>query len=165
MRKLDRTDIGILNSLQENARITNADLARSVNLSPTPCFNRVKAMEERMARGGDTRAPTVADLSLYLVDNARGSGLTVTAVREDIRNVPVIARSAGETRLDPSRLADFSLISRDGRQMAYVRWNDEKLGEIVLADARGQARRVISARPARPTSRASVGACLNTESR
>ena len=47
MRKLDRTDIGILNSLQENARITNADLARSVNLSPTPCFNRVKAMEER----------------------------------------------------------------------------------------------------------------------
>ena len=42
---------------------------------------RVKAMEERMARGGDTRAPTVADLSLYLVDNARGSGLTVTAQR------------------------------------------------------------------------------------
>ena len=33
MRKLDRTDIGILNALQENARITNADLARSVNLS------------------------------------------------------------------------------------------------------------------------------------
>jgi len=46
MRKLDRTDIGILNSLQENARITNAELARSVNLSPTPCFNRVRAMEE-----------------------------------------------------------------------------------------------------------------------
>jgi DNA-binding Lrp family transcriptional regulator len=46
MKKLDRTDIGILNSLQENARVTNADLARSVNLSPTPCFNRVKAMEE-----------------------------------------------------------------------------------------------------------------------
>lgn len=46
MKKLDRTDIGILNALQENARITNADLARSVNLSPTPCFNRVKVMEE-----------------------------------------------------------------------------------------------------------------------
>ncbi|PVZ10555.1 MULTISPECIES: Bkd operon transcriptional regulator BkdR [unclassified Pseudomonas] len=46
MRKLDRADIGILNALQDNARITNAELARSVNLSPTPCFNRVKAMEE-----------------------------------------------------------------------------------------------------------------------
>ena len=46
MKKLDRTDIAILNALQDNARITNAELARSVNLSPTPCFNRVKLMEE-----------------------------------------------------------------------------------------------------------------------
>jgi Lrp/AsnC family leucine-responsive transcriptional regulator len=46
MKKLDRTDIGILNSLQSDSRITNAELARSVNLSPTPCFNRVRAMEE-----------------------------------------------------------------------------------------------------------------------
>jgi DNA-binding Lrp family transcriptional regulator len=46
MRKLDRTDIAILNALQDNARITNAELAKCANLSPTPCFNRVKAMEE-----------------------------------------------------------------------------------------------------------------------
>jgi Lrp/AsnC family leucine-responsive transcriptional regulator len=46
MRQLDRTDIAILNKLQDDAAITNAELARSVNLSPTPCFNRVKAMEE-----------------------------------------------------------------------------------------------------------------------
>ena len=45
------------------------------------------------------------------------SGIPVTQVRENIRNVPVIARSAGENRLDPARLADFSLMSRDGRQM------------------------------------------------
>jgi Lrp/AsnC family leucine-responsive transcriptional regulator len=45
MRHLDKTDITILNQLQQNAAITNAELARSVNLSPTPCFNRVKAME------------------------------------------------------------------------------------------------------------------------
>ncbi|MFS8124690.1 efflux RND transporter permease subunit [Rhizobium sp. BR 250] len=43
------------------------------------------------------------------------SGVPITQVRENIRNVPVVARSAGEIRLDPSRLADFSLISRDGR--------------------------------------------------
>lgn len=46
MRKLDRVDIAILNRLQENARVTNAELAESVSLSSTPCFNRVKAMEE-----------------------------------------------------------------------------------------------------------------------
>lgn len=45
------------------------------------------------------------------------SGIPVTAVREDIRNVPVVARSAGNERLAPARLADFSLMSRDGRQV------------------------------------------------
>ncbi|MGX1787019.1 efflux RND transporter permease subunit [Bosea sp. NPDC055332] len=45
------------------------------------------------------------------------SGVPVTQVREDIRNVPVIARSAGAERLDPTRLADFSLMSKDGRQI------------------------------------------------
>ncbi|MGY5811750.1 efflux RND transporter permease subunit [Rhizobium sp. LEGMi198b] len=45
------------------------------------------------------------------------SGIPITQVRENIRKVPVIARSAGENRLNPSRLADFSLMSRDGRQV------------------------------------------------
>jgi multidrug efflux pump subunit AcrB len=43
------------------------------------------------------------------------AGVPITQVRENIRTVPVVARSAGENRLDPSRLADFSLISRSGR--------------------------------------------------
>ncbi|TCF96443.1 ArsR family transcriptional regulator [Paraburkholderia strydomiana] len=45
-RRLDRIDIGILNELQQDAKITNAELARAVNLSPTPCFNRVRALEK-----------------------------------------------------------------------------------------------------------------------
>ncbi|MBY4633219.1 efflux RND transporter permease subunit [Rhizobium croatiense] len=45
------------------------------------------------------------------------SGIPITEVRENIRSVPVVARSAGGNRLDPSRLADFSLMSRDGRQV------------------------------------------------
>lgn len=45
------------------------------------------------------------------------SGIPVTQVREDIRNVPVVTRSAGTNRLDPAKLADFSLMSRDGRQV------------------------------------------------
>lgn len=43
------------------------------------------------------------------------SGIPVTAMRENIRNVPIVARSGGGERLDPSRLSDFSLITRDGR--------------------------------------------------
>lgn len=43
------------------------------------------------------------------------SGVTVTQVRENIRAVDIVARSAGEERLDPMRLKDFSLTSRDGK--------------------------------------------------
>ena len=45
------------------------------------------------------------------------TGIPITQVREDIRNVPIVARSAGGERLDPTRLAEFSLMSRDGRQI------------------------------------------------
>jgi multidrug efflux pump subunit AcrB len=43
------------------------------------------------------------------------SGIAVTHLREDIRNVPIVARSAGGERLDPTQLGSFSLTSRDGR--------------------------------------------------
>ena len=43
--KLDRIDIAILQRLQDDARITNADLAKEVNLTPTPCLYRVRALQ------------------------------------------------------------------------------------------------------------------------
>ncbi|WP_424139590.1 efflux RND transporter permease subunit [Roseomonas chloroacetimidivorans] len=42
------------------------------------------------------------------------TGVTVTQMREDIRTVDVVARSAGDTRMDPARLAELTLTSRDG---------------------------------------------------
>jgi DNA-binding Lrp family transcriptional regulator len=44
---MDDIDRNILKTLQENARITNADLADRVGLSPAPCLRRVRALEER----------------------------------------------------------------------------------------------------------------------
>ena len=44
--KLDRTDKKILNAMQDNARISNLELAELVGLSPTPCSRRVKRLEE-----------------------------------------------------------------------------------------------------------------------
>ena len=43
---LDTTDWKILRLLQSDARISNVDLARQVGLSPSPCLNRVRALEE-----------------------------------------------------------------------------------------------------------------------
>lgn len=43
---LDSIDIKILNALQANARISNAELATSVNLSQTPCLRRLRKLEQ-----------------------------------------------------------------------------------------------------------------------
>lgn len=43
--KLDATDIKILQALQENARITNKELAAKVHLSPSPVYERLKRLE------------------------------------------------------------------------------------------------------------------------
>jgi len=45
------------------------------------------------------------------------SGIPVTDVREDIRSVQVTARSAGNTRLDPSRIGDFTLVGAAGQKI------------------------------------------------
>ncbi|MCK9282930.1 MAG: Lrp/AsnC family transcriptional regulator [Rhodocyclaceae bacterium] len=43
---LDAIDLRILDELQENARLTNVELAARVHLSPSPCLARVRALEE-----------------------------------------------------------------------------------------------------------------------
>lgn len=44
--KLDRIDRRILAELQQNARITNQRLSEKVGLSPSPCLQRVKKLEQ-----------------------------------------------------------------------------------------------------------------------
>ncbi|MEM6413151.1 MAG: Lrp/AsnC family transcriptional regulator [Pseudomonadota bacterium] len=44
--KLDAIDRKMLLHLQDNARITNADLADKVGLSPTPCLRRLRRLEK-----------------------------------------------------------------------------------------------------------------------
>ena len=45
-REWDKKDLGILEILQEQARISNSDLAQRVGLSPSPCWRRVRALED-----------------------------------------------------------------------------------------------------------------------
>lgn len=44
-RALDRIDLIILDTLQKDGRISNVDLAKRVNLSASPCLDRVKRLE------------------------------------------------------------------------------------------------------------------------
>lgn len=45
------------------------------------------------------------------------SGVPVTAVREDIRSVPVVGRAAGDIRLDPAKIAGFTLVGSAGQRV------------------------------------------------
>lgn len=45
VQPLDETDRKILDVLQREARISNADLAQRVHLSPSPCLRRVRELE------------------------------------------------------------------------------------------------------------------------
>ena len=45
METLDKKDLQILRTLQENARLTTKELAARVNLSSTPVFERLKRLE------------------------------------------------------------------------------------------------------------------------
>ena len=45
METLDKKDLQILRTLQENARLTTKELAARVNLSSTPVFERLRRLE------------------------------------------------------------------------------------------------------------------------
>ena len=44
--QIDRTDLKILQALQQSGKISNAELAKRVNLSASPCLARVKRLEQ-----------------------------------------------------------------------------------------------------------------------
>ena len=66
---MDSKDREIIKALQRNGRLTNQDLAAQVNLSPSPCSRRTRALEEKGVIKGYTA----------IVDE-RAYGLPVTAL-------------------------------------------------------------------------------------
>ena len=51
---LDEIDLEILNLMQDNARISNADMARQLNLAPSAVLERVKKLEQKNVITGYT---------------------------------------------------------------------------------------------------------------
>lgn len=91
MPDLEETDQRILALLRRDSRISNADLAAQVGLSPSSCWRRVRALEER----GVIRGYTV------LLDDAK-MGLGFKA----IVHVQL-------TRHDPDKATEFVTAVRD----------------------------------------------------
>ena len=88
-------------------------MMRTVNtdwstLTPTLHFT---LQQDRLQAVGLTSSSVAQQLQFLL------NGIPVTAVREDIRTVQVVARSSGGIRLDPSRLGDFTLAGANGQRI------------------------------------------------
>ncbi len=65
--------------------------------------------QERLQLIGLSPAEAAQQLQFLL------NGQTITQVREDIRAVNVVVRSAGPERLDPAKLENFTITTRDGK--------------------------------------------------
>ncbi|WII81088.1 efflux RND transporter permease subunit [Klebsiella pasteurii] len=53
------------------------------------------------------------------------SGIPITSVREDIRSVQVMGRAAGDIRLDPAKIAGFTLVGAAGQRIPL-----SQIGEV-----------------------------------
>ncbi len=66
LRMIDSTDADILKILQSNARTSNAEIARQVDLAPSAVFERIRKLKERgVIEGYSARVnPKAVDLPL-----------------------------------------------------------------------------------------------------
>lgn len=74
----------------------------------------LKLDQDRLRALGLTSADVGEQLQFLL------SGVAVSEVREDIRGVEVVARSQGSARLDPARVADFTLAGANGERISLA---------------------------------------------
>lgn len=95
METLDQFDIAILGELQNDGRLTNAELAQRVGLSAAPCWRRVRALEESGFISGyraeiNRHKIGLGVLAFVRLDADRNSGDVLQALEEAIRSIPEI---------------------------------------------------------------------------
>lgn len=93
--ELDRTDYRIIREIQENGRISMVELSRRVNLTKTPCAERVKRLEKTGVIQGyfSKLDPDVVDAGHVVMVQVQLSGTTATdleAFNEAVLNIPEI---------------------------------------------------------------------------
>ncbi|WP_068544793.1 winged helix-turn-helix transcriptional regulator [Thalassotalea crassostreae] len=83
MKTLDRIDLTILDTLQRHGRISNVELAKQVNLSPSPCLDRVKRLE---TQGYIKRYGAVLDAELLNYSMSAFIQVTLDRTTADVFN-------------------------------------------------------------------------------
>jgi len=122
---LDRTDRRILECLQADGRISNVQLARKVNLTPTPCIERVKRLERQGYIRGYTALldPELVDASLLVfveIDLSHKSPDAFRKFREEARRL--------------TEIMDCHLVSGNFDYLIKARVKDMKAYRRLLGD-------------------------------
>jgi Lrp/AsnC family transcriptional regulator, leucine-responsive regulatory protein len=92
---LDRYDVLILAQLQQDARLSNTELAARIGLSAAPTWRRVKRLEEQKFITGyraelDRRKIGLGVLAFVRVDAERNTGSATRVLEEAIRSLPEV---------------------------------------------------------------------------
>ncbi|MEM8814552.1 MAG: Lrp/AsnC family transcriptional regulator [Pseudomonadota bacterium] len=122
---LDRYDKSILAALQSDGRMSNVDLAASVNLSESACLRRVRALEEAgmidgyVALLNQSKAGVSGNVFVFIALH-REVESELAAFEAAIRNVPEVMECylmTGEfdylLRVVVADMADFERLHRD----------------------------------------------------
>lgn len=95
IKDLDRIDSRILNALQNNARLSNKELAAEVGLAPSSCLERVRRLTaDGVLRGAhadvDPAALGIQLQAMIAVKLRRHSRTTVTRFLEYVMSIPEV---------------------------------------------------------------------------
>jgi Lrp/AsnC family leucine-responsive transcriptional regulator len=125
MDTLDKFDLAIMTELQNNGRLTNAELAQRVGLSAAPCWRRVRALEESGFITGyravlNREKIGLGVLAFVRVDAERNSGDVTRRLESAIRAIPEVVSchyisGAGtfELQVVCTDLEHFSVLARE----------------------------------------------------
>ena len=122
---MDKTDYKMLEILQKDGRISSADLAKEVNLSPTPCLKRLRKLENSGVIKNYKAVLDTAQLgfnisSLVLIKMSDNTRESVNAFTKAVSKIPAITEcymSTGRVdyvaRVYAKDFADYEAILRD----------------------------------------------------
>ncbi len=122
MTSFDQIDHRIIRLLQENARISNQELADAVGLSPSPCLRRVRRLEEA---GVFARYAALVDQSVL--------GLPITAfvrITLDSHTVEAVDAAEDHIRTVPEIVEAYVLAGDEDYLLKIVAESFEAFEEI-----------------------------------
>jgi Lrp/AsnC family leucine-responsive transcriptional regulator len=127
---LDRFDIAILRALQDDARLSNVDLAGRIGLSPAPTWRRVRRLEEQGFITGyraeiDRRKIGLGVLAFVRVDAERNNAAAARALEAALRRLPEVVACH---YISGTGTFELHVVATD--LDAYSRWTMETLFKL-----------------------------------